>query len=93
MNYDQAGREQFRARMRSLNPKAFGAHPDENDRTVRYTHVERYPGGPVWFTVRWWAAGNLGTYFDLVDVATRKLFLPHRDLPDLFVQIEALGGM
>ncbi|EIM89197.1 uncharacterized protein STEHIDRAFT_154877 [Stereum hirsutum FP-91666 SS1] len=81
------------AGMRALNPKVFGAHPDENDRTVRYTHVERYPGGPVWFTVRWWAAGLFGTYFDLVDVPTRKLFLPHRDLSDLFVQVEFLGAM
>lgn len=69
------------------------AHPDKNDRTVRYTHVERYPGGPVWFTVRWWDGKNFGNYFDLVDVTTRKLFLPHRDLPDLFVQAEFLGCM
>ncbi|KZT13064.1 uncharacterized protein LAESUDRAFT_740283 [Laetiporus sulphureus 93-53] len=81
------------ARLRAMSSKVHRAHPNKNDCTIHYTHAEWYPGGPIWFTIHWWNGRNLGNYFDLVDVATQKLFLPHHDLSNLFVQVKFLGGM
>lgn len=70
------------------------AHPDATDRSVRYTHVE-FPilSGEVWFTIRWWKGKDTRFFFDLVDVPSRKLFIPRHDLKDLSIEVEFLSGM
>ncbi|EIM89207.1 uncharacterized protein STEHIDRAFT_154886 [Stereum hirsutum FP-91666 SS1] len=69
----------------AMDTKVYGAHPDSDDRSVRWTHFEKIRGGTVWFTIRWWSGGDLGYYFDLVDVPNRRLLSLRKDLPNLVV--------
>lgn len=65
------------------------AHPDSDDRTVRYTHVE-YPigSGKIWFTIRWWKGWEFNWAFDIVDVPTRKVYAPRFELKNLKIEAE-----
>ncbi|TFY77895.1 hypothetical protein EWM64_g6119 [Hericium alpestre] len=61
------------------DPIVYGAHPEPNDPSVRYTFVDNPPGQP-WLTLRWWSGRDMGYYFDLVDLDTRAVLLPPKDL-------------